>query len=79
MRKLAEFLTKETLVRMKLALSILVGLTLAILACHVLEPSEPTGKCIYGPAGYKACVSGTTQKDCVENFRGAWYGGQKCN
>jgi len=51
-----------------------------VLSCEKGVDSKPTGKCIYGPPGYKVCINGTYKKECEEDFlNGRWYEGQKCD
>ena len=39
---------------------------------------EHKGACLYGPRGVNACVNGTDENDCRNNFHGRWYSGQRC-
>ena len=67
---------KNTIIRLVFC-SLLIGL-IGIVSCEKTVDSEPTGKCVYGPSGYKACVNGTFKSECEDNFKGTWYEGQKC-
>lgn len=68
------------------------GMDIRLTTDHYNEPSpgdhrrppperrrgEHKGACVYGPKGVKACVNGTDEDDCISNFHGRWYPGQRC-
>jgi len=67
-------------IKMKLFIFALFYITILALffSCSIIDPPEPTGACVYGPQGLKACVNGVTREDCLENFHGSWHEGQRC-
>ena len=52
--------------------------TFCLMGCwgESLPPTRPKGACVYGPAGIKACVFGTYEDECKENFKGSWHKGK---
>jgi len=34
---------------------------------------EPKGSCVYGPPGYRVCITGTYEGECTNNYlNGTW-------
>ena len=49
-----------------------------LLTCDDGLSFRPRGACVYGPSGAKACVNGTFESECEDNFHGTWYENETC-